>query len=151
MNQEPTLTRLEARPLSSREMSKVISSLLGGFASWCDPEEVLNVLSHLEKNSADYRAMIKSMGLISMAAQKERPPDEASGLSELKVLQFILISLCSMVRDIGPQGITDLVTLMAANESDLFKLLVMAQKLGHDEQVQTLIETYSNSLLNSEG
>lgn len=44
-----------ARSLTSREISKIIGSLLGGLAGWCEVDEIMNAMNHFHEYSTRYR------------------------------------------------------------------------------------------------
>jgi len=49
-----------ARPLTSREIAKILSSVLGGLAEWCEPLEIMRALRHFDEHEETYiRAFIK--------------------------------------------------------------------------------------------
>lgn len=51
------LTRQPARPLTSREIARIISGLVGGLAQWCSPTEITAALDHLHQHRATYLEM----------------------------------------------------------------------------------------------
>lgn len=51
----------EARPLTSREIAKVISAVLFGFATWCDVKDIESAIDHFSQHSETYKEMIRSM------------------------------------------------------------------------------------------
>lgn len=44
-----------ARALNSREISKVISGLLGSLIGWCDVNEILTAIDHMSENKDHYK------------------------------------------------------------------------------------------------
>lgn len=50
----PILSPQPARPLTSREIARILSGLLGGLAAWCSPTEIVAALDHLHENRAYY-------------------------------------------------------------------------------------------------
>lgn len=44
-----------ARALTSREIAKVISGLLGSFAEFCEPSEICDAMSHFHDYADRYR------------------------------------------------------------------------------------------------
>lgn len=49
-----SLDKNEARPLTSREIAKIVSAILGGFVSWCGSEVVISALGHFVDYYDDY-------------------------------------------------------------------------------------------------
>lgn len=52
-----------ARPLSSREIAKLLSTILGGLASngWCKPDDIIDAIDHIAEYREQYLAILKSM------------------------------------------------------------------------------------------
>lgn len=44
----------EVRPLTSKEIAKIVSSVLGSCLAWCDVEEVVGALDHLVEFHDEY-------------------------------------------------------------------------------------------------
>lgn len=44
-----------ARPLTSREIAKIISGVVGSLAEWCDPAEIEKAFEHFHENADLYR------------------------------------------------------------------------------------------------
>ena len=116
MNDEH-LTSDAVRPLNSREIAKIISGTLGGFLGWCDSQQVMDALEHLASRKDEYKefffdlsVMAQSVAAYQASSSKELGQQEtAIGMSQDKVLQFILITLSACVRDLGPKGLCDLI------------------------------------------
>lgn len=135
-----------ARALNSREIAKIISATLGGFVSWCDPREVMEALDHLADKKEKYKTYFYDLSMMANAAEKGDRL-RAIGLSHTKVLQFLLITMASCVRDIGPKGMCDLVFKLADHEKELFELFCEVAQLENTSQIQPLIEIYSSKIL----
>lgn len=43
-----------ARPLTSREIAKIVSSLLGGLAEFCEPSEICDAMAHFHDHAQAY-------------------------------------------------------------------------------------------------
>jgi hypothetical protein len=50
MNLDPN----PARPLTSREIAKVVGAVLGGFVSWCGSAPVIEALAHIVEHQQGY-------------------------------------------------------------------------------------------------
>lgn len=61
-----------ARPLTSREISKVISSMLFGLAEWCDPKEIIDAINHFHEHIDTYKNLFE--GLNSIISENEFMP-----------------------------------------------------------------------------
>lgn len=55
-----SLSTEPARPLTSREIAKIISGTLGGLAAWCSPDELLAAIDHLHEHRAYYLKVWRS-------------------------------------------------------------------------------------------
>lgn len=75
---EKNLTEESARPLNSREIAKIISAVLGGFVSWCDPEEIMAAIDHIHANREGYRTHIKTMAYLGLKSPKTSQADQLS-------------------------------------------------------------------------
>ena len=64
------LSRDPARPLTSREIAKAVSGLLGGLAAWCDPEEIDRAMEHFQQNRALYLGTWREVNKQAAAAAK---------------------------------------------------------------------------------
>lgn len=62
LNPEP------ARPLKSREIAKILGSVLGGLAEWCDIEELEAAIDHFSENKESYKDMVQFVKLINQKA-----------------------------------------------------------------------------------
>lgn len=43
-----------ARPLTSREIAKLISAQLGALAEWCEPKEIEAAMGHFHEHAETY-------------------------------------------------------------------------------------------------
>lgn len=55
----------EARPLTSREIAKVVSAVFFGFTSWCDTKAISEAMDHFAENIEQYKGMLKHMEIIN--------------------------------------------------------------------------------------
>ena len=61
-----------ARPLTSREIAKLIAALLGSLCgAWCDPKEVMAALDHFAEHRDSYEAQFRQMAALL-------PPDPST-------------------------------------------------------------------------
>lgn len=51
------LNKQPARPLTSREIAKIVSGIMTGFIEWCDSEEVIKALDHFIEHRNKYVAI----------------------------------------------------------------------------------------------
>jgi len=54
-----SLSEEPIRPLKSREIAFIISSLLGGLSQFCDIEEIYEALDHFCRNKDEYKKQLK--------------------------------------------------------------------------------------------
>ena len=135
-----------ARPLHSREIAKILSATLGGFVAWCDPQQVMDALEHLASRKDEYRKYFFDLSMMANAVEKGDGL-KSIGLSNLKVLEFILITLSACVRDLGPKGMCDLVFNLADHQQELFDLFCEVAQIENSSQIQALIEDYAGRIL----
>jgi hypothetical protein len=67
-----TLDERPARPLTSREIARAVAGLLGSFATWCDPRDIRDAMSHFYVHADMYRQqweLLHEMGEASAPAQ----------------------------------------------------------------------------------
>ncbi len=50
-----------ARPLTSREIAKMVSSLLGGLAEYCEVDEIMDALDHFTENRKVYKETFETI------------------------------------------------------------------------------------------
>jgi len=50
---QPILDPEPARPLTSREISKILGAFLGGLCDWCEPKEVRDALDFWSEEGFD--------------------------------------------------------------------------------------------------
>lgn len=55
----------EARPLTSREIAKIVSAVFFGFTSWCDIKDISAAMEHFSENIETYKRMLKHMEIIN--------------------------------------------------------------------------------------
>jgi hypothetical protein len=60
-----SLDTREARPLTSREIAKIVSSVFFGFTSWCDTKDISDAMDHFAKHIKQYKSMLKHMEIIN--------------------------------------------------------------------------------------
>lgn len=54
-----SLDKEPARPLTSREIAKIISGILTGFVEWCDTDAVCDVLDYLAEHKEAYKSQFR--------------------------------------------------------------------------------------------
>lgn len=140
------LTNEAARPLNSREIAKIMSATLGGFVAWCDPQQVMDALEHLASRKDEYKKYFFDLSIMANAAEKGEGL-RAIGLSQEKVLQFILITLASCVRDTGPKGMCDLIFNLADHETEVFEFFCNVAQVENSSEIQPLVERCSSQIL----
>lgn len=72
------IDRKPARPLTSREIAKIVSGLLGGLAGWCDPDDIAAAIEHFHENRELYlQTWRQSQKMIrdAQAAAESQNPD----------------------------------------------------------------------------
>lgn len=70
-----SLSSKPIRPLTSREISHILSSVLGGFAGFCEPKDIAAALDHFQEFRVTYMGLWRSAytgDLQGMNAQIER-------------------------------------------------------------------------------
>lgn len=60
-----------AKPLTSREIAKVIASVCGGLAQWCDPADIEAAFGHFHQHADTYK---KAWLFVHDAAKQHQPP-----------------------------------------------------------------------------
>jgi len=60
-----TLDPREARPLTSREIAKIISAVFFAFTSWCDIKDITDAMDHFSRHVEVYKNMLKHMEIIN--------------------------------------------------------------------------------------
>jgi len=60
-----SLDQNEARPLTSREIAKVVSVVFFGFTSWCEIEDIAAAMDHFAEHVETYKLMLKHMEIIN--------------------------------------------------------------------------------------
>jgi hypothetical protein len=60
-----------ARPLTSREIAKVLATVCGGLAGWCDPDDIVDALEHFHQNAEQYREMFKASAKAAVEMEKQ--------------------------------------------------------------------------------
>jgi len=55
------LTTRPARPLTDREIAKLLSSILGGLATHCAPENLSSAIRHIHENLETYEAFWEAL------------------------------------------------------------------------------------------
>ena len=56
-----TISKEPARPLTSREISKIINAILSGFVDWCGAETVCEVLDHWAEHKEMYQEAFREI------------------------------------------------------------------------------------------
>lgn len=56
-----SLNRKPARPLTSREIAKVVAAVLGGFVDWCGADPVIEAMNHFIEYHESYIDTWKDM------------------------------------------------------------------------------------------
>jgi len=64
LNTEP------ARPLTSREIAKVLAGVLGTLAGWCDPADIETAMNHFYTHAEAYRKQWRMTHALSASPPK---------------------------------------------------------------------------------
>lgn len=70
------LDKNPARTLTSREIAKVVGSILGGMADWCDPKEIMDAVNHFHEHREKYKDIWEGIHEISKCEFPPIPGDE---------------------------------------------------------------------------
>lgn len=60
-----------SRPLTSRDIARIIASVYGGFISHCDIEEVIGAFDHFVEHQDEYRQEFRMMSANYQAFSKQ--------------------------------------------------------------------------------
>jgi hypothetical protein len=64
-DKKTTLDPHEARPLTSREIAKIVSAVFFAFTSWCDIKDIFDAMDHFSEHVETYKLMMKHMEIIN--------------------------------------------------------------------------------------
>lgn len=73
---------LPARCLTSREISKIISSLLFGFSTFCDPKEIIDAIEHFHVHLDDYRSEFEAINFVANNSEFEDNPPRVGEINK---------------------------------------------------------------------
>jgi len=76
MSKKTKLNPNPVRPLTSREIVRVVNSVLGGFVGWCGVGTVMEVLDHLAENRKMYRKLFETLPMHEMQTFPKDGNDE---------------------------------------------------------------------------
>ena len=76
MSKKTKLNPNPVRPLTSREIVRVVNSVLGGFVGWCGVDVVMEVMDHLAENRKMYRKLFETLPMHEMQTCPKDGNDE---------------------------------------------------------------------------
>jgi hypothetical protein len=74
-DKKTTLDPREARPLTSREIAKIVSAVFFAFTSWCDTKDIADAMDHFSRHVEVYKGMLKHMEIINKNISIENNAD----------------------------------------------------------------------------